>query len=75
MAKEKNEKECGLNPTLVLVRHYRLKELRELGTKTTRVISYINSFRDLSEDEKADIYDDYHLQTNGDTPKTNPWRK
>lgn len=75
MVKENKKSEVERNPILIQVRHYRLKELRELGTKTTRVISYINSFRDLSEDEKADIYDDYHLQTNGDTPKTNPWRK
>ena len=60
--------------TAILVRHYRLKELRELGNRTKRILAYIDSFSDLTRVEKAKIYEDTCLQTKGYAPKTNPWR-
>jgi len=71
MAKEKGE----LNPILIQIRHYRLKELRDLGSKTGAAITYIDTFRDLTDAEKADIYEDYIKQTKGHAPKSNPWLK
>uniref|UniRef100_A0A6M3JRA2 Uncharacterized protein n=1 Tax=viral metagenome TaxID=1070528 RepID=A0A6M3JRA2_9ZZZZ len=67
------KKKIEMNPLAVQIRHYRLKELRELGSRTSVAITYIETFRDLSEDEKADIFEDYIKQTKGHAPKTNPF--
>ena len=66
------DKKEGPSPVTVQIRHYRLKELRECRS-TTDAITYIETFRELTKSEKADIYEDYIKQTKGHAPKSNPW--
>ena len=69
--KEKTQDPKGKDTLAIHIREDRMKAAME---STGNIIPFINTFRDLSNSEKADFYDDLTIRKKGTPPKINPWR-
>jgi len=54
----------------------RIREDRMTAALASRVnvVPLINTYRDLSDEDKAEFYDDLTIRKKGKLPKVNPWR-
>jgi len=73
MANGKTPKPIGRDADAIRIREDRMKAALE---SRGNIVPFINTFRELSDKEKADFYDDFFVRKrqSGKLPKNNPWR-
>ena len=67
---EKTQKPKGQDSMAIDIRERRFVAAMEAKGNA---IPFINTFRELSETEKGEFYDDFIIRKKGRLPKSNPW--